>query len=872
MRKKILFLLISWLALQPVNAQNSILNKKISADYQNKSAEEILNDISKKHSIYFYYNASIPDLKKSVSIKANHATLESILSKLFPNSNLTYKAEGNKVMISPTSKTKIKTTIHGYVIDAESKETLIGANVMIGGTTIGTATNTFGFYSLTFHNMPSEILFSFAGYKDTTVLISNSYGGVDINISLTPETTTMQEVVVTSESTVLGAQTSYHKLPISDVKALPSFMGEKDIIKTMQLMPGIKSGDEATSGFYVRGGGPDQNLVLLDGSPLYNTSHSLNLFSVFNPDATKAVEIYKGGFPARYGGRLSSVLDVTLKDGNMEKHLGEASIGFLKSKATIEGPIVKNKSSYIISVRRSTIDLLARILQNVSSSDSTSKLLVAFHDVCAKLNYKFSERDRVFASFYGSGDGIDIGLKVKVTPLSYAAGIRIKWNNYNGAFRWNHVFSGKLFSNTTLTYSKFNLSFNTGIDLRYQDLRVPDYSYSNKFSSIIDDLGIRSDFDYFPDSRHSIKFGASARSYKFQPGISTYHLQDAVSSTDTIYKDRYNSSVIFAYVEDEIDIISRLKANVGMHASTLTTTSKTRLSLQPRIAVIYRLSFNQSIKASYSKMNQNIHLLTTSGQVIPFDLWVPASDKAPPMNAHQYNIGYALEFFAKEYEFSAESYYKQMSNLIEYKDGANFSDGSIPWDQKIHTGGKGKSYGLELLLRKKQGIVTGWVGYTLSKVDRSFKEINNGKAFPYKFDRRHDLSVVSMYKLSDKISLSGTWVFTTGNAFTFPEGTYPMSQNLIYPSSNIDNSNSIQYFNGRNMARMPNYHRLDLAIDFKKTKAHGVRTWNISIYNVYARQSPFFIYATTDSNGNRKMKQVSMYSIFPSITYSFKFI
>ncbi|MBN1117890.1 MAG: TonB-dependent receptor [Bacteroidales bacterium] len=871
MLKKIILHLVCLMILQSGYSQESVLKTKVTVNYQSTPVSEILTDISQKYAIDFYYNAAIPDLHKKVTINIKQATLEIVLNKLFENTTLIFRIEEGKVLLN-TAKTQ-ETVIHGYIIDTDSKETLIGATVLVKNTSIGTTTNTFGFYSLTLQAAPDSVLFSYIGYKDTIIEIKKS-GDISLNISLSTQTMKMQEVVVTyDKSIVSNSQTGYTKLTMNEVKSLPAFMGERDIIKAIQLTPGVKSGNESSNGFYVRGGGPDQNLMLLDCATLYNTSHSFNLFSIFNPDAIKNVEINKSGFPARYGGRLSSVIDVKMKDGNMEKMQGEAALGYLTSKITIEGPIVKGKTSFIISCRRSFIDALLGITYNLKEAqDTVEKQSILFYDASVKVNHKFSDKDRVYASFYGSGDGFGFESEIKNQAFQYTSvdDVKIKWRNYNGAFRWNHLFSGKLFSNTTLTYSKFNLSIKLQSSLDYSNQLITDYLYSNTFGSTIEDYGIRTDFDYYPNPHHSIKYGGSAQTHKYQPGVSTYQLSDATSLIDTVFKNDYYSNNFFCYVEDDIELTSKIKANTGLHVSLLAAGNKIYPSLQPRLSLRYSLSSSQSMKASYSKMSQNIHLLTNSSLGLPFDLWVPATDKVSPMNAHHYSLGYSLEFHDRKYEFTAETYLKQMDNLIEYAEGANFTDTRIPWYDKIITGGKGKSYGLELFIRKKSRTLTGWVGYTLSRVHRSFNEIDNGKAFPYKFDKKHDLSIVAIYKLSDKVNFSGSWVFSTGNALTFAEGTYPAAQNFFYFSNN-QSTGSIQYYTGHNTVRMPNYHRLDLGVNFVKVKKHAIRTWNISVYNAYARRNPFFIYATTDDYGNRKMRQVDLFYFVPSFTYSYKF-
>ena len=768
------------------------------------------------------------------------------------------------LFLLPTFLLAQKHTISGYVRDAGTGENLIGATIYDVKSKSGVATNIYGFFSLTLPADSVELRVSFVGYQPqgTALLLKE-----DMVIDFPLESgALLDEVVVTAEEAIeLAPQMSTVTVPMEQLKQVPVLLGETDILKTIQLLPGIQGGNEGTSGVYVRGGGPDQNLILIDGVPVYNANHLFGFFSVFNADAINNVSVIKGGFPARYGGRLSSVIDISMKEGNNQKITGRGSIGLISSKFTLEGPIKNENTSFIVSARRTYIDLLTRPIIR-ASSDGDVVAGYFFEDFNAKINHRFSRKDRIYLSFYGGKDKFyfrdryaSVTINGQEQEVSEDEG-GLKWGNLISAVRWNHLYSSKLFSNVTATFSRYRFD----VFSNFKETRVdePTQEERIRYLSGIEDLALKVDFDYLPSANHNIKFGASAINHAFKPGVFTYR-SDA--EPDTTFGARtLRANEFSAYVEDDISLGNRLRMNAGLHASMFEIRGETFFSLQPRISARYLLGQDISLKASFAAMRQFIHLLSNSGIGLPTDLWVPATDLVRPQESWQVAVGVAKSI--EGFEISLESYYKEMDNLIEYLDGATFFNTDDNWEDKVASG-SGTSYGTEFLIQKKTGRLTGWIGYTWSKTTRQFDELNFGEEFPYKYDRRHDLSVVSVYQINDRISVSGTWVYGTGNAISLPESQFQ----TFDPNFNRFFYQGLEYYPSRNNYRMRDYHRLDLGISMSKQKKRGVRTWSLGAYNLYSRRNPFYIDISTDSRGNKRFVQTSLFPIIPYLTYSFEF-
>jgi len=768
-----------------------------------------------------------------------------------------------------------KHTVTGYIEDSKTGEKLFGANVYEKQTLQGTTSNEYGFYSITLPEGSVTVVVSFVGYSNLEFAIDLK-GDTTLSVELGGAVELREFEVVASQTEKIHEETQMSKIsiPISEIENLPAFLGEKDVLKTIQLLPGVQSGGEGSSGLYVRGGGPDQNLILLDGVPVYNASHLFGFFSVFNPDGINSVELIKGGFPAHYGGRLSSVVDIRMKEGNMKEFHGSGGIGVVSSRLTLEGPIVKDKSSFIVSGRRTYIDILAQPIIRAAGSAQGVKTRAGyyFYDLNAKANWKFSENSRLFLSSYMGNDKAYFRIEesylnndVEVTEKNDAD---LVWGNITTALRWNQIVGKKLFANTTLTYSRYRFLVGSEFETETEGGASDDQKFRFAYNSGIFDWGGKVDFDYRPSPNHYIKFGVGNTYHTYVPGITIFREASDNTDVDTTFgatKIYSHESVIYA--EDDIKIGTRLKVNLGAHFSAFKVRDEWFTSLQPRVSGRYLLTEDWALKGSYATMQQYIHLLTNATIGLPTDLWVPATDKAPPQRSEQVALGVAKTYRDK-FEISVEGYYKTMKNLIEYKEGASFFSTQNDWEEKIESG-DGWSYGTELFIQKKMGKTRGWIGYTLSWTERQFDNINFGEKFPYKFDRRHDLSIAVTHKFNDKIDIGVTWVYGTGNAVTLAQDRY--LSNPFSTGGGEFFENSVENFDSRNDYRMAAFHRLDVGVNFRKEKRWGERTWSLGLYNAYSRKNPFYLYFTTTNSGKRVLKQVSLFPIIPSVSYGFKF-
>lgn len=743
-------------------------------------------------------------------------------------------------------------TISGTVIDESSGETLIGATVFDSLSGKGAVTNAYGFFSLTLPDGKVALKVSFVGFQPVRYAFRLTQDTV-LNIKLSGSIS-LKAVVVTAEREhdLKGVQMSAVEIPLEHIKSMPVLFGEADVVKTVQLMPGVQSGGEGTTGMYVRGGGPDENLYLLDGIPLYNVDHAFGFFSAFNPDAIKNITLYKGSFPARFSGRLSSVLDIYTNNGNDKSYHGSASIGAISARLNVEGPIIKEKTTFNLSARRSYLDIFTRpAVKLLSESDIDAGY--NFYDINAKVTHKFNDRSRLFGSFYLGSDVISIGLNDGAWGNM---DMRYVWGNIVGSLRWNYMISPKLFVNVTGSYTRYKN--NIVFDMKSYD-GSDEILMEFQYKSGIQDFATRADFDYHPLENHSVKFGTTYTYHIFTPDVLVLESTDFdtnIGAPPTLAHE------INAYAEDSWDILPWLKANIGLNYSFFTVNGRNYSSPQPRLGLRFLANDNLSFKAGYAHMTQFIHLLANSNVSMPNDLWVPATEKVQPMTSDQVAVG-GFYNLSKIAEFSVEAYYKYMSNLIEYKDGASYMFSGDTWDNMVCSG-DGWSYGVEFMVRRSVGKLTGWVAYTWSKADRLFnregESLNNGEVFPAKYDRRHDISIVMNYKINEKIDLSATWVFSTGNAMTLGLQNYK-------PLDGYD-MDYLTYVERRNNYRMPNYHRLDLSANFNRKFKRGERTINLSVYNAYNRQNPYMLYQNASGT---KLKQLSVFQLIPSIAYTYKF-
>lgn len=765
-------------------------------------------------------------------------------------------------------------TISGYLEDAASGEKLIAANIYDNYSGAGAVTNTYGFFSLTLPADSVALTFSYIGYqaKEESFLLSANR---TLNISLSPyvELATVEVTADRSERIEQQTQMSRVEVPVEQIKRIPALLGEVDVLKALQLLPGVQSGGEGQNGLYVRGGSPDQNLVLLDGVPVYNVSHLLGIFSVFNADAIKNVTLTKGGFPARYGGRLSSVLEINMKEGNLQEWHGEGSIGLISSKLTLQGPIQKGKTSFLISGRRTYADLIFKpIIKSTTPPGETIDVGLYFYDLNAKVQHKINDQHRIFLSAY---TGADVFTNRYADEFGAFSG-GIDWGNLISSARWNWQISPKLFANTTLTYSKYEIDISAGSENFNED--GPDEKFSALYVSGIEDVGGKIDFDFIPNPDHYLRFGAGWTNHTYRPGALNFELTDGEDfNLDTLLGSQNSySNEFFLYLEDDFSL-GPLKVNAGLHASAFAVDDQWYSSLQPRLGLRYLLDNDLAIKAGFSTMTQYINLLTSEALSLPSDLWVPSTAQVKPQQSWQVALGVA-KTINDDYELSIEGYYKEMNNVISFKEGASFLFGlENDWQSKV-TQGDGESYGLELFFQKKRGRTTGWIGYTLSWNYRQFDEINSGRRFPYRYDRRHDVSIVVNHDFSEKIGLSAAWVYGTGNAITLNTITYP---EYAYPGfGDSPYFSEIETGGEKNAFRMSNYHRMDLSIEFRKKKPKWERKWVVGVYNAYYHRNPYYVIADTeyirDSQGQiveekPVFKEISILPIIPSVSYQFKF-
>lgn len=764
-----------------------------------------------------------------------------------------------------------KFTISGYVKEDATGEISIGASVFLKEAGKGTTTNQYGFYSISLPKGNYTFIVSYLGYEDHIKQITLDKD-LRINISIKPISFTTEAVEIISEKTdqnVSGTEMGTVKLEMQDIKLLPSFMGEVDVLKTIQLLPGVKSAGEGNSGFYVRGGGPDQNLILLDEAVVYNASHLFGFFSVFNGDAIKNINLIKGGMPAQFGGRLASVLEIAMKEGNNKKFEAEGGIGVISSRLTIQGPIKKDTSSFIVSARRTYIDVLMKPFIKKSSPFRGSGYY--FYDLNTKVNYRLSDKDRLFLSGYFGRDvftynNAENGFKVD-----------IPWGNATGVLRWNHLISDKMFINTSATFTDYKFEF--GAEQSGFEFRL--------FSGITD-WNLKCDVSYFPSVRHEIKFGTNYTYHTFIPSNASAKSGEVTFDLGKVVKQYAHESAI--YITDDFDLTEKIKLNAGLRYSHFMQVGpfdryvknefdrisdtihygkgekvKSYGGPEPRFSARYTLNKQSSVKASFTQNYQYVHLASLSSVSLPTDIWVPSSQVVKPQLGRQYAIGYFRNFKEDKYETSVEAYYKKMKNQVEYKEGALPEDNVKDNADNNFTFGTGESYGTELFLKKRTGQFTGWVGYTLSWTTRNFAFLNEGKTFFARYDRRHDASVVLTYALKKRWIFSTIFVYGTGNALTPPVSWYFMEGRVITE------------YGERNSFRMAPYHRLDISatLEGKKHKRYQ-SNWNFSIFNVYNRHNPYFIYLATEGSpeqGNLKnsAKQVSLFPILPSVTWNFKF-
>ncbi|MEP6617082.1 MAG: carboxypeptidase-like regulatory domain-containing protein [Ginsengibacter sp.] len=763
-----------------------------------------------------------------------------------------------------------KFTISGYVKDSLNGETLIGSTISVAGEQKGVISNAYGFYSLTLVEGSYVFVCSNTGYQTKIVTLKLDHP-TPFNFEVAPRITSSEAIMISGrrrDQNTKSAQMGKIDLTIEQIKSVPAFLGEVDILKTIQLLPGVRNAGEGSAGLYVRGGGPDQNLIMLDDAVVYNTGHLFGFFSIFNSDAIKSTTLIKGGMPAQYGGRLSSVLDISMKEGNDKTLQFDGGIGLIASRISMQGPLKKNKSSFIVSARRTYADALIKPFFKKTSPFKGSGYY--FYDLNAKINYKFSEKDRIYLSGYFGKDQFDFVNRKQSLDIS------VPWGNSTATFRWNHIFNSRLFGNTTLVFNDYQFNF-----------FATQNNFDLKLFSGIRDLNIKQDFDLYPFTGHKLRFGGLYTYHTFTPTVVS-------GKQDSMIFNPQNAQSKFAheaalYVQDDWEISRRVKINIGLRWSTFqqigaykiytsdingnrtdSTVFKkgepvvTYKGAEPRFTLRYSINENLSYKMGFSKNYQYIHLVSNAGTTLPTDLWVPSTYKVKPQESLLYTAGFFKNLMQHEYEASVEVYYKSMKNQLEYKEG--YTPNTLEETENYFAFGKGWSYGAEFFLNKTRGRLTGWAGYTLSWIWRKFPGLNEGRKYPAKYDRRNDLSLVGIWLLNKHWKLSADFVYGSGNAATLPERFYIFNGVLTQEYSQI------------NQYRLPAYHRLDFAAIYQPIREHKKihSEWVFSIYNVYSRKNPYFIYFDQEGsplNGTLKVqaRQVSLFPIIPAITWNFKF-
>ncbi|MBN2891017.1 MAG: TonB-dependent receptor [Bacteroidales bacterium] len=778
------------------------------------------------------------------------------------------------VLISVTSYSQ-NHTISGYVKDKQTGEILIGANIFDKNSKKGTATNSFGFYSLTLKKDSIDLYYTYVGFQPENIIIYLSE-----NTEITSElisSTELEKITVSAEQQKRQNEIGTIKISSETFNAVPSLGGEKDIFKVLQLMPGVQASDEGSSSMIVRGGSPDQNLILLDDVPLYYVNHLGGFLSVFNPYSIKNIKLLKGGFPAQYGGRLSSVIDIRTKDGNLKKTSGEIEIGLISEKISLEGPIIKDKISYIISARKGMLDLYTLALMPLV--DINQKIGYNLFDTNIKFNFIISKKSRLSLSFYSGFDNVFLNFHEKNNNYQSQYISRTKWGNTLTSLRWSNQYSEKLFGNITLSASNYKYLSSIESEIISQDSSSSDIkTQKNKdvFYSQITDFTLRTDYDYNLNNFYSIKFGTNAIYHTFDPGVISEKTNSNTENIDTTYSSyNLNTEEIAVYIDNFFKIGNTIFLNAGLRSSFYFVEKKNYKSFEPRFSLNYKVTNRINVKTSFAKTKQYLHLLSNNGTGTPADMWLPATKQIPPQEAWQVTFGFFSVLTKNNIEFSTEAFYKELKNLVEIKEGQSLLWSTEDWQTKTDSEGIGKVYGVEFLLQKTTGKFTGWIAYTLSKNTRQFTNQNLGRVYPYTYDRTHDFSIVGMYKLSKKISFSANWIYMTGKAITFAHGRYYVLDNYSVDGGVLTNVfEDFLIYTKKNDYRMPPLHHLDISVNFEKQKKHGIRTWNLSVYNVYNRKNAYlYYYDGIMEDGERKivLKKVTLFPIIPSISYSFKF-
>lgn len=878
-----LFLSFGWgVELQ---AQKVESTPAVTLNVQKVPLAEVLSAIEKQTGVFFSYESSLLKELPLISFSAQDEPLSYCLKRLFAPLPLVYRITGQNVILKRKPR---QYTISGFVRDSVSYESLINASVQVRVIGKGVVTNNYGFYSITLPPGRVKLRTSYVGFEAKEIEIELRRDTlVDLPLR---SLSTLKEIIVEGlnpRSEVLSSRTGVIEMPAHRVKSMPALLGEADLVKTLQQLPGVAVGTEGMTGLYVRGGGVDENLYLLDGNPIYHVNHLLGLFSAFNPDAIKNTTFYKGSFPAEFGGRLSSVVDVRTNEGDRKEYHGNISVGLLSARANLEGPIIRDRSSFNVSVRRTWVDLITMPAFAIVNKGQSTKDILGYHffDMNAKVNHSFSDRSQLYMSFYMGQDAYRQGQHNE--EESKGDNFLWRWGNLIGSAGWNYVFGKNLFGSLMVGYSRFRSHIRQETDefvYPEANLNKQFLNQQSSYRSEMEDVSVRSSFDYRPSLNHRIRMGTDYLLHTFRPEHSSmesfYHDSLTSDRKTTVFANsliRGHEMSLFA--EDEMLVTDRLRVNGGLRYTLFSVQGETYHSLQPRFSARYILCRDFSAKLSYSKMNQYVHLLSNTYVNQPTDIWVPVTRRVRPMSSHQYTAGlyYTLN---RTFDFSAEVYYKHLNNLIEYKDRWPAEVAFQGWEERVSMG-KGRAYGLELMAQKTVGKTTGWIGYTLSWADRWFPDgsVNKGRRYPFRYDNRHKVNIVASHKFSRKVELTASWVFASGNHITIPEYQY-LGATSQTGNGYFDLNQYTQYGKGassRNNYQLVPYHRLDLGVNFYRYKNGGrLGIWNLSIYNSYLKPNAFMTEANTYQNGddNRRhlvLRETILFLCMPSVSYTYKF-
>lgn len=862
---------MSLLKVQFAHAQLPMpLDKQVTFSANNKKVSEILKIIHSQTKVNFNYRSGILPKQSIPSFNAENEKMSDVLLRLLKPYDIEYKYfGGNSIVLKPIKNvSKHLYTISGYVFDKTSGEKLIGASIFCNKNRKGTHTNDYGFFTLSLPEDSIDLEVRFVGYNKFREKGFNKSNTFRI-VNLTPKTN-LREIEIHDERQAKSEQRpNGFYLNLKAIKDIPTFMGEPDVIRAVQMLPGVQGAGESAGGLNVRGGGTDQNLVLLDGVPVYNIVHVFGLFSIINPGSVNSVEIIKGGFSAKHNGRLSSIFDIRLKDGNNQKLAGSISVGMLLSSITLEGPLIKNKSSFIISYRRTYFDLFYKPIQFLSNRKELNNYSgwYYFYDLNSKFNYKIGNRDKLSLNFFTGSDRGRITEKQNFTDPAEILQTRnhnknLHWFTMMSSLRWDHILNDKVFMVTTTGFTQYSTKFED--QLSWETKPNPEVNTSAlnyKQTSGNSDFFLKTIFDIKSIKKHDLTAGADLIYHQFNTGTLNYNTLENTKERDTSIGDRNifsHEEVIF--LEDKWQATKKLNLNIGLSFNSITVKQNRYQLLQPRLSGNYSFSKAFYINATYSRMQQNLQILPNNSVGLPIDIWIPVTDYLKPQISDQVtaSIGY---YFKKHYKLSFETYYKAMQNLVELKEGSFFVFGGYEWDKSFYTG-KGTAQGIEIMLEKQTGKLRGWLSYTLSKSEREFAGINNGKPFPFKYDRRHQITAFVKMNLSKTWNFSMSWIFTSGSPVTIPTSVYTLNDKIYYQ------------FTERNNIRMSNYHRMDLSFTKTILLQKSKRTWNIGAYNIYSHVNPMFIsssYIVTNSSSRLKFFEVGLLPLIPFVSYEISF-